>query len=95
MTKGTVRGLLLTTALLSTACSNNEACEAAKDNLPKCGFAYLGDDNCELLTEDCDDDDLIVLEAFYKCIGSSCADPSLCEVHLYRLSNDCLDSLDG
>lgn len=77
------------------ACSGNPACASAEENLPRCGQTYYGDDNCELLTEDCSDDDLTVLDALFQCIGDNCSDVSVCEIHVTRLSDACVRSFSG
>lgn len=59
-------------ATLTTACNGNPACASAEENLPKCNVTYYGDDNCELLIEDCTDDDLIILDTLFQCYGDAC-----------------------
>lgn len=66
----TIAMLLLTLPL--TACKGNPACDSAEENLPKCNVTYYGDDNCELLTEDCTDDDLTILDTLFQCYGDAC-----------------------
>lgn len=87
--------LVLWIVATACACDGNPACESAKENLPRCGQTYYGDDNCELLTEDCSDDDLTVLDAAFQCIGDHCNDLAVCDIHFGRLTEPCQRSITG
>jgi hypothetical protein len=83
---------------LVAACSGQQedTCDTAEVEMESCDQAYYGDENCEEITQDCSDDDLIAHDALYQCIGNDCGcleGPCDCDIDAGRISSECLEGL--
>ncbi len=83
--------------VLHTGCGG-DTCGHIEEQLDRCGQSYYGDDNCELLLDGCDGDDVTIVEAMFECLGDACegqGNAASCDAHFARLSASCQTTLTG